>query len=68
MTEIEVTYNIIFTAKSPFNEATYGELELDEAIENEQNVGFEEILEMLHEGNYDKNSVKFVVDVETLDS
>jgi hypothetical protein len=52
VTNIKCSYTVTFTATAPFNEATYNDLSLDQAVELEETVDGDDVLEMLREGNF----------------
>lgn len=65
MTQIKATYTITFTATSPFNEATYEEATLEEAVKLEENVEWDYVIQLLDEGSF--RDEKLQVEVEVLD-
>lgn len=63
MTNIKSTYTLTFTSTSPFNEATYPDQSLEEAVAFEEEIDLDGILEILQGGSYKNEDFKVTVEV-----
>jgi hypothetical protein len=65
MTNIKCSYTVTFTATAPFNEATYNDLSLEQAVDLEETLNEGEVLDLLKEGNF--RDFDYSVEVEVID-